>query len=49
MTANGERVDMYGYTTMSVAALQVQAREIAELRRQVEDLKRELASSRNEK
>jgi hypothetical protein len=39
--ANGERVDMYGYTTMTVAALQTQARELAALRRQVEDLKAE--------
>ncbi len=38
---SGERVDMYGYVTMSVAALQVQATQIAELRRQVEQLQRE--------
>ncbi|MBS2018331.1 MAG: tail fiber domain-containing protein [Deltaproteobacteria bacterium] len=49
VTANGERVDMYGYTTMSVAALQLQANEIAELRRQVEELRRELAASRAKK
>jgi hypothetical protein len=36
---SGERVDMYGYQTMAVAALQVQARELAALRREVEDLK----------
>jgi hypothetical protein len=40
VTSNGERVDMYGYQTMTVATLQVQAKEIAELRRQVEDLKK---------
>ncbi len=40
--ASGERVDMYGYQTMAVAALQVQAREIAELRKEVRSLKREL-------
>jgi hypothetical protein len=36
---NGERVDMYGYQTMTVAALQVQARELAALRRELEELK----------
>ena len=36
---SGERVDMYGYQTMAVAALQVQARELAALRREVEELK----------
>lgn len=41
--SSGERVDMYGYQTMSVATLQVQAREIAELRKQVEDLKKTCA------
>ncbi|MBS2018330.1 MAG: tail fiber domain-containing protein [Deltaproteobacteria bacterium] len=46
VTSTGERVDMYGYATMSVAALQVQAKEIADLRRQIDDLKTELAKSR---
>jgi hypothetical protein len=36
---NGERVDIYGYQTMAVAALQVQARELAALRRELEELK----------
>ncbi len=49
VTEKGDRVDMYGYATMSVATLQVQAREIAELRRQVEDLRAELAKSRAKK
>jgi hypothetical protein len=39
---SGERVDMYGYQTMAVAALQVQAREIAELRGELQALRREL-------
>jgi hypothetical protein len=39
--ANGERVDMYGYATMTVAALQTQAKELAELRRKVEEMERE--------
>lgn len=42
VVSSGERVDMYGYATMTVAALQVQAREMAALRKQVDDLKREL-------
>ena len=36
--ASGERVDMYGYQTMAVAALQVQARQIAQLQRRIEQL-----------
>ncbi|HSO38631.1 MAG TPA: tail fiber domain-containing protein, partial [Labilithrix sp.] len=36
---SGERVDMYGYQTMAVAALQVQARELATLRRELDELK----------
>jgi hypothetical protein len=36
---NGERVDMYGYQTMTVATLQQQARELAALRREIEELK----------
>ncbi len=36
----GDSVDLYGYTTMTVAALQTQAREIAELRREVDELKK---------
>ncbi len=43
---SGERVDLYGYSTMTVATLQVQARQIAELRREVEDLRRELANGK---
>jgi hypothetical protein len=44
--ASGERVDMYGYQTMAVAALQVQAREIAELKRQVAELDHACAAKR---
>jgi hypothetical protein len=36
---NGERVDMYGYQTMSVAALQTQATELGKLRRELDELK----------
>jgi hypothetical protein len=35
-------VDLYGYTTMAVAALQAQARQIQTLEREVEALRREL-------
>jgi hypothetical protein len=39
---SGGRVDLYGYTSMTVAAVQVQAREIAELRREVAALRAEV-------
>ncbi len=41
-----ERVDLYGYTSMTVATLQVQQKELAELRREVETLRREMAEQR---
>jgi hypothetical protein len=43
ITGDGAHVDLYSYTSMAVAALQVQAREIAKLRRQVDRLTRRLA------
>ncbi len=46
VVASQERVDMYGYQTMAVATLQVQAREIAELRREIADLKQKLRARR---
>jgi len=39
-------VDLYGYTTMAVAALQAQAHELDALKREVAALKRELAQRR---
>jgi len=42
---SGERVDMYGYQTMAVAALQVQARELAALRRELDEVKAACASA----
>lgn len=39
---SGDRVDLYGYTSMAVAALQVQEREIAALRREVAALRAEV-------
>jgi hypothetical protein len=43
VAADGAHVDLYGYTSMVVAALQVQAREIARLHRRVDRLSRRLA------
>jgi len=42
----GGHVDLYGYTTMAVAALQTQAQEIVELRRQVEELRAQVKRDR---
>ena len=39
---NGDQVDLYGYTTMAVATLQVQAREIEALRRELSALRQQL-------
>lgn len=39
-----DRVDMYGYLSMVVASMQVQEKEISELRRELEDAKRHTAS-----
>jgi len=46
-----DRVDLYGYTSMAVAALQEQQRELEALRREVKELRSELAerSRRREK
>ena len=41
-----DRVDLYGYTSMTVATLQVQQKEVADLRREVETLRREMAEQR---
>jgi len=38
-----EMVDLYGYTSMAVAALQTQVRDIEALKREVADLRRQLA------
>jgi hypothetical protein len=43
---SGERVDMYGYQTMAVAALQTQATEMAKLRRELDELKTSCAKKR---
>jgi hypothetical protein len=45
--SSGERVDLYGYTTMAVAALKTQANELAELKKQVNELRREVEQTRS--
>jgi hypothetical protein len=44
--AAGDRVDLYGYTSLAIAALQRQARQIAALEREVAALKRALSEKR---
>jgi len=41
-----DRIDLYGYTSMTVATLQVQQKELAALRAEVETLRREMAAQR---
>jgi hypothetical protein len=43
---DGDHVDLYGYSSMAVAAIQTQARQIEQLQREVEELRRELRSRR---
>jgi len=43
---DGDRVDLYGYASMAVAAVQVQAAEIAELRAELATLRKELRKRR---
>ncbi len=45
--ATGERVDLYGYASLAVAALQEQAREIDVLRSEVAALRREVGRRRD--
>ena len=46
VAGDGEHVDLYGYTSMAVAALQVQEKEIASLRAELAALRRELEHRR---
>jgi hypothetical protein len=46
--ATGDRVDLYGYTSMAVAALQVQDKEIAGQRQQIAELQRAVDTLRAE-
>jgi hypothetical protein len=43
VASDGQRVDLYGYTSMAVATLQVQSQELAELKAELAELKAELA------
>jgi hypothetical protein len=43
---SGERVDMYGYQTMAVAALQTQAIEMAKVRRELDELRASCSKKR---
>ncbi len=43
---DGDHVDLYGYTSMAVAALKVQEEEIAHLRAEVAAMRKELARKR---
>lgn len=44
--AANDRVDLYGYGSLAIAGVQVQAAELAELRTQMEAMQRELAELR---
>ncbi|MCA9624905.1 MAG: tail fiber domain-containing protein [Myxococcales bacterium] len=44
VAASGERVDLYGYTSMAAAAIQVQARQIEALERELQSLREAVAS-----
>ncbi|MBK8254233.1 MAG: hypothetical protein IPK82_16390 [Polyangiaceae bacterium] len=44
---SGERVDLYGYTSMAVAAIQAQDKEIAALKEEIKALRAELRSEKN--
>lgn len=47
VAADGARVDLYGYASLAIAAIQVQQAEITALRAEVEALRRELAAQRS--
>lgn len=46
VAGSGDRVDLYGYTSMTVAAIQAQQQQIAALERELKALREELAASR---
>ena len=46
---NGNQVDVYGYTSMAVAAIQVQDKEIQSLRHELDALKRDLDAVKSQK
>jgi hypothetical protein len=46
VAADGGHVDLYGYTSLAIAAIQVQQAEIEALRAEVETLRREIETTR---
>ncbi len=46
VAADGEHVDLYGYTSMAVAAVQAQAAQIERLERELAELKAEVRASK---
>lgn len=46
--AANDRVDLYGYTSLAVAGVQTQAAELAALRAELDQLRRELADMRDQ-
>ncbi|WP_438006450.1 tail fiber domain-containing protein [Sorangium sp. So ce321] len=46
VAGDGDHVDLYGYTSMAVAAVQVQEKQIAALQQEIAALRRELESMR---
>lgn len=42
-----DMVDLYGYTSMAVAALQLQARQIEALKKELESLRRQIEETRD--
>lgn len=45
--ASGDQVDLYGYTSMAVAAIQVQAKQIDDLKAELSALREELRAARS--
>jgi hypothetical protein len=46
--ANGERVDLYGYTSMAIAAVQVQDKRLQALERELASMRAEVVRLRGE-
>jgi hypothetical protein len=44
--ARGDRIDLYGYTSMAIAATQVNTKDVESLRREVEALRDEVEALR---
>jgi hypothetical protein len=47
IAADGRHVDLYGYVSLAVATLQVQSKQLAELRAELDSLRRELRQTRH--